>query len=118
MSVHMARRGVLISLLSLFLLTIGIGTFPVPSAEAQSADRKIKNKVEPEYPEIARKMGLSGMVRLQIVVAPNGSVKDTKVIGGHPILVNAALEAVKKWRYESASEETTHTVEVKFGGGS
>lgn len=118
MSVHMARRRVLYSLLSLFLLTIGVGIFPVASVHAQGGERKIKNKVQPEYPEIARKLGLSGTVRLQIVVAPNGTVKDTKVIGGHPILVNAALEAVKKWRYESASEETTDTVEVKFGGGS
>jgi TonB family protein len=77
-------------------------------------DRKVKSKVSPAYPEIARKMGLTGIVRLQLVVATNGSVKETKVIGGHPILVTAAVDAVKKWKYESANVESTGTVEFKF----
>ena len=117
-SLQTAVRRVLNSLLSLFLLTTVIGAFPVPTVHAQESERKVKSKVQPEYPDIARKMGLSGTVKLQIVVAPNGNVKDTKVIGGHPILVNAAVEAVKKWRYESASEETTKMVEFKFDPGS
>jgi len=107
---------VLISLLSLFLLTTGVS--PLRPVHAQDTARKVKSRVVPEYPEIARKMGLTGTVKLQVVVAPNGTVKDTKVIGGHPILVNAAVDAVKKWRFESASEETTKTVEFKFEPGS
>ena len=118
MSLQIAVRRVLYSLLSLLLLTTGIGNLPVPTVHAQESERKIKSKVQPEYPEIARKMGLTGTVRLQIVVAPSGMVKDTKVIGGHPILVNAAVEAVKKWRYESGAGETTKTVEFKFDPGS
>ena len=59
-------------------------------------------------------MGLSGTVRLQLLIAPNGNVKETKVIGGHPILVTAAVDAVKKWRFETASAESTGTVEFKF----
>ena len=114
MSLPMARRCVLISLLSGLLLTAGIGTFAAPPVQAQDSDRKVKSKVNPEYPEIARKMSLTGTVRLQIVVAPNGTVKDTKVIGGHPILVNAAVDAVKKWRFETAPEETIKMVEFKF----
>jgi len=117
-SVQIAIRRVLNSLLSLFLLTAVTGTFAVPTVHAQESERKVKSKVQPEYPDIARKMGLTGTVRLQIVVAPSGVVKDTKVIGGHPILVNAAVDAVKKWRFESASEETTKTVEFKFEPGS
>jgi TonB family protein len=77
-------------------------------------DRKVKVKAEPRYPDIAKKMGLSGSVKLQVVVAPNGSVKETKVIGGHPILVNAALDAVKKWKFESARSESTTELEFKF----
>ena len=118
MSLQIAIRRVLYSLLSLFLLTTMIGNFAVPSVHAQESDRKVKSKVNPEYPEIARKMGLTGTVKLQLLVAPSGIVKDTKVIGGHPILVNAAVEAVKKWRYESAAGETTKTVEFKFDPGS
>lgn len=117
-SLQIALRRVLYSLLSLFLLTTMIGNFPVPYVHAQESDRKVKSKVNPEYPEIARKMGLTGTVKLQLLVAPSGIVKDTKVIGGHPILVNAAVDAVKKWRFESAAEETTKTVEFKFEPGS
>lgn len=115
MSLQIARRPVLISLLSFLFLTTGI--FPVAPVHGQDSDRKVKSKVQAVYPEIARKMGLSGVVRLQVVVAPSGVVKDTKVIGGHPILVNAALDAVKRWRYESAPAETTMTVEFRFDPG-
>jgi TonB family protein len=80
-------------------------------------ERKIKSKVAPAYPDLARRMGLTGNVKLQLVVAPNGQVKETKVIGGHPILVNAAVDAVKKWKFETASEESTGTVEFRFEPG-
>jgi outer membrane biosynthesis protein TonB len=49
-----------------------------------------------------------------VVVAPNGVVKSAKVIGGHPLLVDPAMDAAKKWRYEPASEETTNVVEFHF----
>ncbi len=82
----------------------------LPAGLAQDQpDRKVKSRVEPVYPEIARKMGITGNVKLQLVVSPNGVVKETKVIGGHPILVNAAVDAVKKWRFETASAESTGT---------
>jgi len=80
-------------------------------------DRKVKTKVPPSYPEIARKLGLSGTVKLEVVVMPNGNVKETKVIGGHPILVSAAVDAVKKWKFETASGESTGTVEFRFDPG-
>jgi TonB family protein len=83
----------------------------------QETDRKVTSKVSPIYPEIARKMGLSGTVRIEVVVAPNGTVKDTKVIGGHPILVSAAVDAVKKWKFEAASGESMRVFEFRFDPG-
>jgi TonB family protein len=59
-------------------------------------------------------MNLSGTVKVEVVIGPNGVVKSTKVIGGHPVLVETVLDAVKKWRYEPAAEETTTTVEFHF----
>ena len=53
--------------------------------------RKPKTKVMPTYPEIARRMNITGTVRLAVVVSPNGTVKSSKPVGGHPVLVNAAL---------------------------
>jgi TonB family protein len=53
-------------------------------------------------------------VKVQVVVAPNGSVKEAKVVGGHPLLVNAALDAVRKWRFETAAAESSGIVNFKF----
>ena len=86
----------------------------VPSRAQEELTRKAKSKVAPTYPALAKRMSIAGVVKVQVVVAANGSVKSTKVVGGHPLLVNAAVDAVKKWRFESASEETTGVVEFKF----
>ncbi|HTU43331.1 MAG TPA: energy transducer TonB [Candidatus Aquilonibacter sp.] len=76
--------------------------------------RRAKSKVEPVYPDLARKMNLSGVVKIAVVIAPNGTIKEAKILGGHPVLAGAALDAVKKWRYEPASVETSGVVDVKF----
>ena len=90
----------------------------VPGVRAQNSEneivRRAKSKVQPEYPELARKMNITGTVKVQVVVAPNGAVKDAKVVGGHPVLASAALDAVKKWRFEPANGESTGVVDFKF----
>jgi TonB family protein len=83
-------------------------------AQQEELTRKVKTKVAPAYPELARRMSISGVVKIQVVVAPNGSVKNAKLVGGHPLLASAALDAVKRWRFEPAAEETTGVVEFKF----
>jgi len=76
--------------------------------------RKPKIKVSPVYPEIARRMSITGTVRLAVVVAPNGTVKSSKAVGGHPMLVNAAQDAMRQWRFEPAVAESSGIVEFKF----
>ena len=76
--------------------------------------RRAKSKVQPIYPDLARKMNISGTVKIEVVVAPNGAVKDARVVGGHPVLAGAALDAAKKWRFESASSESTGVIDFKF----
>src|SRR5579864_3372260 len=106
-------------ILRLLLVFITLfGSFGIVSGLTQEIDRKVKSKITPTYPEIARKMGLTGTVKLQVVITANGTVKETKVIGGHPILVNAAVDAVKKWRFEPGSAESSGTLEFKFEPGS
>jgi TonB family protein len=83
-------------------------------AQDQEISRKTKSKVAPAYPELARRMNITGVVKVQITVDKNGNVKNSKLVGGHPILANAALEAVRKWHYEGATEETTGIVEFHF----
>ena len=87
---------------------------PPVRAQQDEITRKVKVRVSPTYPDLARRMSISGLVKVQVVVAPNGTVKTTKIVGGHPLLVNAAVDAVKKWKFETASAETTGIVEFKF----
>jgi len=89
-------------------------SFPQPSLAQAELTRKPKTKIMPAYPELARRMNLRGTVKVMVTVLPNGNLKDTKVMGGNPILVNAAMEALKKWKFEPAAEESSGTVEFKF----
>ncbi len=77
--------------------------------------RKVKENIPPAYPEMAKNMHLAGKVRIQITILPNGAVKDAKILGGHPLLADAAMRAVQRWKYEPGPEETT-VVEVVFKG--
>jgi TonB family protein len=86
---------------------------PLATGQEQ-IDRKVKSKVAPVYPDLAKRMNITGVVKVQITVAANGSVKEAKVVGGHPVLANAALEAVKKWRFETGPEGSTGLVEFHF----
>jgi TonB family protein len=99
------------ALACLGLLTAGFG---LQASSQDETARKIKSKVAPVYPDLARKMSITGTVRMKVVVSPNGTMKDAKVVGGHPILVNAAMDAIKKWKFEPATSETTETVEFTF----
>jgi TonB family protein len=76
--------------------------------------RKITNRVEPVYPELARRMHVRGMVKLEATVRANGSVRSTKVLGGSPVLAMAAGDAVGKWKFEPTPNETTEVVEISF----
>jgi len=98
-------------------LTVGVGFAGAPATQAPPADeivRRAKTRVDPNYPELARKMSLSGTVKIEVTVAPNGSVKDARVVGGHPVLANAALDAARKWRFEPASTESKGIIDFKF----
>jgi TonB family protein len=76
--------------------------------------RKVKSKVAPAYPELAKRMSVSGKVKIEVVITPDGRVKSTRVIGGHPLLVQACQDAVKEWKFAAAPEETTQIVEFEF----
>jgi TonB family protein len=86
-------------------------------AGAQEESRKVKVRVQPTYPELARTMHITGTVRMLVVVTPAGTVESVKPMGGHPLLVDAARHAVKRWKFEAAPKETTTVMEFKFMGG-
>jgi TonB family protein len=96
---------------------LALALTPLSGHAQQTPDeisRKAKTKIQPTYPELARKMNLTGTVKVEIVVLPNGTVKGARVVGGHPVLASAALDAVKKWRFEPAAMESTGIVDFKF----
>ena len=67
------------------------------SAQAQTEiKRKVVNKVVPVYPDLARKMQIHGVVRVEVVIAPSGKVKMTHVIGGNPVLAESAVNAIEQ----------------------
>jgi TonB family protein len=81
---------------------------------AQSGARKVKTRVEPQYPDLARKNNISGSARVELYVTADGKVRDVKVLGGNPVLVQAVVTAVTKWKYEPAAEESTVVVKFDF----
>ncbi len=88
------------------------------SSGAEEGKRKIKTKVSPTYPELAKRMNVAGKVRIEVIITPDGRVKSTRALGGHPLLVQASINAVKEWRFAAAPEETTQVVEFEFSAGS
>ena len=104
------------ALLAGLMLAVALGPIHVGAQTAQSEEflRRAKTRVPPTYPELARKMNISGTVKIEVVVSPNGTVKDARVVGGHPVLASAALEAAKKWRFEPASVESSGVIDFKF----
>jgi TonB family protein len=102
---------------AVIVLSLGVIAFSPASSLAQEqpeVTRKIVSKVVPVYPELASKMQISGTVRVEAVVAPNGKVKFTQVIGGSPVLAKAAIDAIQKWKWGPAPQETKELIELNF----
>jgi TonB family protein len=86
----------------------------VGSAAAGEPERRLIHRADPEYPPIAQKMNLHGIVRFKLWINPDGTVRRVEYVGGHPLLAESALKAVKAWIYEAGVKESTVAVEVKF----
>ncbi|SRR5579871_1207678 len=113
------RKPVFCSLIcSVFFLTIvsGFLILAPQRSRAQQADsaRKLVERTPAPYPALARTMALQGTVKIEAVVSPDGTVKETQIKGGHPVLAQAAVNSVRHWKWEPAAHESHETVEVKF----
>jgi len=84
------------------------------SGSTDESKRKVKTKTAPMYPDLAKRMNVTGKVKIEVVITPEGRVKSTRVVGGHPLLVQACQDAVKEWKFVPAPEETTQVVEFEF----
>jgi TonB family protein len=82
--------------------------------QVEEGKRKARNKVNPSYPELARRMNIAGKVKIEVVIAPDGHVKSTRAVGGHPVLIQPCIDALKDWRFDPAPEESTQLIEFNF----
>jgi TonB family protein len=80
-----------------------------------SGARRLERSAPPDYPEIAERMKLTGTAQVQALVRPDGTVEKVKVLGGHPLLVDALARAVKQWKYQPGPRETLEVVRFSFG---
>lgn len=88
---------------------------------ASAAESGLIHRVEPQYPEEARAQGIQGAVVLEVHIGSDGSVAQVKVVSGQPVLANAAMSAVKQWRFkprqvngQAAEMQTTITLNFRL----
>jgi len=95
-----------------------LGVFVLGGAFAMCAhaadERAVKSKVAPVYPEIAKRMKIGGVVRLEVTVDPEGKVVDVKPLSGNQMLSTAAEDAVRKWRFVSGPSQSVVDVDLNF----
>jgi protein TonB len=102
---------------------------PAPAKPAPPADPvrvggvvkapQVLERQNPVYPPLAKQAGVSGTVKLEGVIARDGTVQRLRVLSGHPLLVKAALDAVTRWRYtptllNGTPVEVIAPIEVNF----
>ncbi len=80
-------------------------------------DRAVKSRVAPVYPEIARRMKITGVVRVEVTVDAEGRVTDVKTVSGNRMLATAAEQAVQNWKFASGDGVSTVQLDINFALG-
>lgn len=108
-SARVARTGLLLCLVA------GVVSAPLFSQSEEGAnERKVLTRIEPKYPPTLERMYIGGVVRLQVDIAANGTVEGAQLLGGNPILGQAAIVAVKQWKYAPANHKTQQVERLEF----
>jgi TonB family protein len=116
MRVTKAKRILAVCLLAV----LGVGSGVALSIRAQEGDapgskRKVKVMGKPLYPDLAKKLNLTGVVKIEVTIGADGKVKRTHVVGGHPVLAPEAEKAAMQSEFEPGPRETSEVIEFKFG---
>jgi len=104
------RKGVVGTLLLAALVFLA----SIHSQAQDAAKRRLMERIAPAYPALARSMALEGIVKVDALVEPDGSVKAVDIKGGHPVLAQAAANVVRRWKWEVSGHESHELVELKF----
>ncbi len=81
---------------------------------AHADDRRVEKRVPPVYPEIAKRMRISGVVHVEATVAADGSVTAAKATAGNKMLSPAAEDAVKRWKFVPGDGQSTVGIDINF----
>lgn len=104
---------------SWFLLSLSVFFLTQPRIAAQSpsgdSPRRIKVAARPEYSDLAKRLSLSGVVRVEVQIGADGKVKKAHVVGGHPVLALDAEKAAMLTEFEPGPKETTQIIEFHIG---
>jgi TonB family protein len=84
------------------------------SEDVPGSKRKVRSLGKPNYPDLAKRMNLSGTVKVEVTVGPDGKVKRTRVLGGHPVFAAEAEKAAMQSEFEPGPKETMEIIEFKF----
>jgi TonB family protein len=103
--------GLIVAVAMCTVLSTQVGLAQKPQSHAE---RKILTKVEPVYPDLAKRMHLGGVVKVEAIVRSNGNVKSTRVVGGNPVLIESATDAIRKWKFETTSSDSTEVIQLTF----
>jgi TonB family protein len=109
--IQRSRYCLVLLLFSFCLRPAAQGQDAAPSTES---GRKILRQTMPRYPDVAKRMNLSGIVKVVATVAPDGKVKSVQPVGGSPLLIQAAQDAVSEWKFAPASSESKESIELRF----
>ncbi len=92
----------------------GTGSLRAQVGDSSGSRRKVRVLAKPQYPELAKKLNLTGVVKVEIIIGTDGKVKRTHVVGGHPVLATEAERAAMQSEFEPGPKETTEVLEFKF----
>lgn len=97
------------------LQAVALSAIVALALPARAGDtRAVKSRVSPVYPELAKRMHITGEVELQVTVDPQGKVKDVKPVSGNHVLSAAAEDAVRQWKYVAGDGDSVVTVTINF----
>ena len=101
---HYPTKALCFALITLLAVTTPIA--PALHAQTDIHERKVIYRVEPEYPADLKRVGIGGYVRVDATISSSGAVEGATVTGGNPILAEAAVRAIRKWKYEPMGSRT------------
>jgi TonB family protein len=94
--------------------SVGAGLLRAQSEEAPGSKRRVKFLGKPQYSDLAKRLNLTGTVKIEVTVGADGKVKRAHVLGGSPVLAADAEKAAYQSEFEPGPKETTEVIEFKF----